>query len=560
MGVRTRSRLLVILTSLITAIAIALPLTVTASAQVSTPHAKAAQTHMTINCEYSDQCTEVQNDEEVFGDWGYVGHDEPSVLFYSNRPGSGNQMTYTFKLPTDPKPGPGNVPKPGQSFTFELGVAFWFGMAMCATESYPLQVKTCTPDSDSNIYDGQDAAHPLSLHPGTAFMEMQFYPPGWVSWPAGISCSATQWCAALNIDSLAEDPINGTVQNSTCVDNVIGSPEYVNFAFITKSGHSQAPANPVDSTLATYTPDPTQDLFMNPGDSVITSMHDTPNGLRIDIIDLTTHQAGSMTASAANGFGQVQYDPTGTSCNNIPYNFHPMYSTSSEHTRVIWAAHSYNIAFDDEIGHFEACNGPNAITPGGNCPAGNTEYDGEPSDSNDTNCYPASMSTLIQVNGCTEGSGITGFDSMPYQTLWPDGNTRLHPTSLEFTSPVTGFGHQYERVAFEANLPRIEVAGLGSGNNCNRATGQGCTLIPITDDGQPANFYPFYSIHRSRFGPCTWLFGNDVRGLTTNDFGKNNQYGSLLFLNYLVFGGGGSLVHMTDNFRQILNYNPCPAF
>jgi hypothetical protein len=517
--------------------------------------ARAAGAHMSMQCATSASCTEVQNPAEVFGEDSYVGHDEPSVLFYSSRPGSGNQMTYAFRLPTDPETGPGHVPTPGQSFEFQLNPAFWFGMAMCATASYPLQVSTCTPDSDSNIFDGQDAQHPISRHPGVAFMEMQFYPPGWVAWPPGDSCSAKQWCAALNIDSLAEDPINGTVQNATCVNNVIGSPEYVNFAFITRSGHAQAPANPVDSTLATFTPDPTQDLFMNPGDKVITSLHDTPQGLQIEISDLTTGQAGSMTTSAANGFGQVQYDPTGTSCNNLPYDFHPMYSTSSEHTRVPWAAHSYNIAFDSEIGHFQSCNGSNAITPGGACPAGNTEYDGEPSDANDQGCFPASASTLIQVNGCFESSGVTGFDSVPYQPVWPDGNTQLHPTSIQFTSPITT-GHQYERVAFEADLPRIEAPDVGG--NCNRTTGANCTLIPTTDDGQPANFYPFYSIDGHEV-PCAWLFGNDVPGHTTNDFGKNNQYGALLFLDYLIFGGGGATRHITDNFRQILGTNPCPT-
>ena len=62
-----------------------------------------------------------------------------------------------------------------------------------------------TPDSDTNIKDGTDPAAPdyIGKHAGTAFMEMQFYPPGWVSWPAGISCDATKWCAALNIDSLS---------------------------------------------------------------------------------------------------------------------------------------------------------------------------------------------------------------------------------------------------------------------------------------------------------------------------------------------------------------------
>jgi hypothetical protein len=33
---------------------------------------------------------------------GYVGHDEPSVLFKSHVPGSGNDVTYTITLPKDP--------------------------------------------------------------------------------------------------------------------------------------------------------------------------------------------------------------------------------------------------------------------------------------------------------------------------------------------------------------------------------------------------------------------------------------------------------------------------
>lgn len=546
----TRSRFLVTLMSLIAALALALPLAAT-TAPTMTAHA--APAHASIDCSQSAVCTEVHDPEEVFGAGQYVGHDEPSTLFYSNRPGSGNQMVYTLKLPTDPKPGPGNVPLAGQSFNFQLHPAFFFGMAMCDTQSYPLQVSTCKPDSDSNIFDGQDAQHPISQHPGTAFMEMQFYPPGWVAWPAGNSCDATKWCAALNIDSLSEDPVNGTTQNPTCA--AMTGLEYVNFAFITKNGHAQAPANPVQSTRATFTPDPAQDLFMNSGDTLIVSLHDTSHGLRIDIIDLTTHQSGSMTASASNSFGQVQYDPTGTSCNNIPYDFHPMYSTSSEHTRVPWAAHSYNIDFSDETGHFESCNGANPITPGGHCPAGNTEFDGEPSDANDTGCFPASSSSLIQVAGCIEGNGVSGFDSNPYHAIWPDGNTALHPTAIQFTSPVTGGVFNYQRTAFEADLPRIEAPDIGG--SCDRTTGANCTLIPITDDGQPADFYPFFSVHQTHFGPCTWLIGNDVPRLTTNDFGKNVQYGNLLFLTYLAFGGHGSTISSTNDFRQILKHNPC---
>jgi hypothetical protein len=49
-------------------------------------------------------CTEVCDSEAVFGEGKYVGHDEPSTLFYSNAPGSGNQMRYQLTLPKNPSP------------------------------------------------------------------------------------------------------------------------------------------------------------------------------------------------------------------------------------------------------------------------------------------------------------------------------------------------------------------------------------------------------------------------------------------------------------------------
>src|SRR6266516_600670 len=71
------------------------------------------------------QCTEVQDPEEVFGEGNYVGHDEPSLLFYSNKPGSCNNMRYELTLPSDP-PAPGGVPtSPAESFNFQLHPAFW---------------------------------------------------------------------------------------------------------------------------------------------------------------------------------------------------------------------------------------------------------------------------------------------------------------------------------------------------------------------------------------------------------------------------------------------------
>ena len=165
---------------------------------------------------------------------------------------------------------------------------------------------------------------------------------------------------------------------------------------------------------------------------------------------------------------------------------------------------------------------------------------------------------LVQLKGCIGTN--TGFDGVPYQPVWPDGNTQLHPTPIMFSSPLTGSGYNvnYSRVAFEADLPRIEVAQPGSSSYvCDRNTGDGCTLIPNTDDGQPAAFYPFFSI-RSVGGQCVWQLGNHIPG-SKNDFGQNAQYGTFLNLSYTAFGGGGAPTTRYNDFRYVLSKNPCNA-
>jgi hypothetical protein len=512
-------------------------------------------------------CTEINefsNGQTTNYEGLYVGHDEPALLFYSNVPGSGNHMRYRLVLPKDPPVIP-NQAGTGGTFNFQLHPAFWFGVAMCDTQSYPNPNNgvACTPDSDANIFDGSDPtkADWIGKHPGTAFMEMQFYPPGWVLWPPGNSCDPTRWCAALNIDSLSEDPNAGSVLNSTCAAAV--GVEYVNFAFITLNGEppNGAPPNPVNSTLATFTPDPTLDLFMNSGDVLIVDLHDTPHGLKIVIHDLTSGQTGSMTASAANGFGQVQYDPNGTTCNNLPYDFHPMYSTSSEHTRVPWAAHSYNVAFSDEIGHFEYCSLADTVT--GRClTASATDPTGP--DADDNFCFNATDSSLVPIGGCL-GTDVD-FDGSPYQLVWPgtlsdSGQDRqLHPRSVLFSSPTfvpTGQSEQnanYDRVGFEADLPRIEVPSLSTNNNCNRTTGAGCVNPP-----NGASFYPIFSTRNTdETEGCMWQLGGANIPGTSNTFGGTStaEYGPLLLSLYQRFGTNAP-VYRYNNFRQVLSANPC---
>jgi hypothetical protein len=515
--------------------------------------------HAHIDCAWAAaMCTEVQSrlSKRIFGH--YVGHDEPSVLFDSKIPGSGNHMSYNITLPKDPSASQPN--KVGKSYAFELSGADWLGMVMCDTQSFPEQVHSCPPDSDKNILEPSVSPK----HVGQAYMEMQFYPPGWIPWPTwqvavgSSACSATQWCAAVNIDSLSINPVTNQELNSSCQRKV--GLEYINFAFVTKNGKSTGPANPLHATTSgTYTPHPSKDLFMNPGDHLRVKFTDTKNGLKVTIHDLTTGKSGSMTASKANGFGQIKFQPKGSSCTEIPYNFHPMYSTSTPKTRVTWAAGSYNVAFDSEIGHFQFCRGPKAIPatqfgllPNGtptSCPSANKEGElnnQKPSDGDDFFCFPASEALVYKVTGCSYTN--TGFDGASYQRLWPNGNTKLHPTPFRFSSPLTGrkYNRQYGEAAIETDLPAIE-------STCDPLTGTGCRHIPITDTGKPAAFYPFYSITHTHAG-CMWQFGNSIPGQTT-DFDKNAQYGPLLALSYTA---DGTWTRIIQDFKKYLKGNPCP--
>jgi hypothetical protein len=268
-----------------------------------------------------------------------------------------------------------------------------------------------------------------------------------------------------------------------------------------------------------------------------------------------------MTASIANRFGQVKYAPDPSKeCTNIPHAFHPMYSTSSEHTRVPWAAHSYNIAFSDEIGHFEYCN---QVDSNGNCiQAGVNDPNGL--DIDDSFCFGSADSTRIQIAGCIATDD--DFDGVPYQRTWPGSlkdrnqDVRFNPRSVLFTSPLftpDGQGQDelknYSRVAFETDLPRIERPDSSSNNNCDKSTGNGCVNPPIG-----ANFYPIYSTRGDDDNNCVWQLGGPYIPGTKNTFGGNStaEYGSLLSLLYPSVTGPD---FRYNDFRKVLSNNPCQA-
>jgi hypothetical protein len=503
----------------------------------------------------SGLCTELAHNKTYEGK--YTGHDEPSLLFYSNKPGSGNSGIYYVRLPKDPKTQPTQDGTNDVTWNFELHPAFWVGMALCDSQSDPNFTNECQPDTDKNIFDNPDPTKPdfIGKHPGTAFLELQFYPPGW----NGNDCYPTTWCAAMTIDSLGVQEATGLINNNDCL-NTIGE-ETVNFAFVTFTGKSQAAADPLarfnDPTFAAGIPDPAQTISFNSGDLLVIYVRDTEAGLRADIVDLTTGVHGSMTASIANGFAHVNFDPTATACSTTPYAFHPMYSTSSEHTRVVWAAHSYNTAFSDEIGHFEWCDaiafefGPCTLA-GASDPGG---LDGDDFVCADNAGFPS----LPQVTGCEETE--FDFDGPPYLAKsWPGGtkdnddDRRLRPEPITFTSPLFVDDHgnvqNYSRVAFETDMPAIEFF---SNPMCNNLTGAGCTNPPTG-----AQFYPIFSTTEIFPGVCAWQEGGGHIPGTINNFGGTStaEYGPLLFNPYINLT---SSIVLVEDYRQILNINPCKS-
>jgi hypothetical protein len=123
-----------------------------------------------------------------------------------------------------------------------------------------------------------------------------------------------------------------------------------------------------------------------------------------------------------------------------------MYATSSEHTRVPWAAHTYNVAFSDEIGHFNYCDAQDGpFIPGllGACLSSPVENEvdatGAHNEVDDFLCLdPASsliFGSLGPLGGCLDSD--VDFDGVPYHNAWagtgpdPYGSPKFRPNEDE---------------------------------------------------------------------------------------------------------------------------------
>ena len=483
-------------------------------------------------------------DGRFFDNGHYIGHDEPDLTFLSNRPGSGNDVTWNETLPLDPMAAP-TVANPGSDVThfFELSVAPWFSMALCNPQSYPLN--PCTPNSDANAPRGNFTGG------GGSFLEVQFYPPGEAPFFDNASCDNTHWCASLHIND-AECTFNFTSCNTAC-------EEPTNFAFIQKDGVPTGPPSPQLSDLATSTPN-SETLLMSPGDQLRVHIFDAPapgggHALEVRVDDLTSGQTGFMQASAANGYMQTQF----ADCSGIPFNYEPMYSSAGKDNIVPWAAIATDISTEFEIGHatpctslsdlstplgldfitdgdpfFLTCNGPYEAADDG--AADNPEtlgFDGLGGDGfcypqGDTHSllYPPGNGSFLYGNGAPPNTmnfcldqlagGDLDFDGTSYWPDWPTGTqpTATTPGSFIESAP-SSTGHTYPQSFFQTDVALSEA-------QCESSpTIAGCTVPP----NGPGNFYPYWSSMKHG-NQCSILFGNVTTGSGVNNYGGDAQYGS----------------------------------
>ncbi len=447
----------------------------------------------------------------------YIGHDEPSVRFISGQPGSGNDITFTERLPVEPAALP-TVRHPGRdvTHTFELTIAPWFSLDVCDPQSAPQL--PCAPESDANAPNG---SYPGA---GAGFVELQFYPPGFAPFADNISCDDNHWCSALDIDSL-ECTASGSC-NPNCT-------EPVNSAFIQTNGVPTGPPSPQLSDLASFTPN-SNTLLMNPGDVITVHLFDAtiPGGHALEAreTDLTTGQTGYMIASAANGFMNTSI----SDCNGTPFNFQPEYSSARAQNIIPWGIGPYMINSEFEVGHFEPCtsvSGAATLTEGSftdtyyqNCSGPyETSAENPNLEPDDSPCYPfgdthGGTAAPNLVTGCDvflDAIGDLDYDGTPYYPDWPNSVTpdRFPSTFLQL-QPRTVGGQRYPGIQFMTDNSATQFV-----TGCDLTTGANCVLPPPG----PGNFYPYWTQARVG-GLCVWEFGNMRNGST---FGGDKQYGSV---------------------------------
>jgi hypothetical protein len=146
-------------------------------------------------------------------------------------------------------------------------------------------------------------------------------------------------------------------------------------------------------------------------------------------------------------------------------------------------------------------------------------------------------------------NGDLDFDGISYRgSSWPNGSPNV-PESVRFAGPFMASGAPYPNIQFETDAP-------GSEFQCNLRAHLHCVVPPLG-----AKFYPFWTLTNTggtsianmfEAGACIWNFGNVIPGVTTNNFGKDAEYGSPHFARF-----GGTAISAVQANPEVTG--SCPA-
>jgi len=154
-------------------------------------------------------------------------------------------MTYVMTLPKDRKTQPTRR-VPGRHVELPAAADVLFGLTLCDTESAPEFTKTCKPGSDGITWSAAiRTRQTISQHPGNALHGAPVLRAGLRAPVRGIRLHRH---SVLRGDDHRQPGLNqntGIANTKACNNFILGGEEPINWAYITRNGVSQAPANPL---------------------------------------------------------------------------------------------------------------------------------------------------------------------------------------------------------------------------------------------------------------------------------------------------------------------------
>jgi hypothetical protein len=117
-----------------------------------------------------------------------------------------------------------------------------------------------------------------------------------------------------------------------------------------------------------------------------------------------------------------------------------------------------------------------------------------------------------------------------------------------YVGPFLANGDTYPTIQFETDI-------AGSESLCDVTTGADCLAPPLG-----AKFYPYWTLtNKQKLGhdlfpahACIWNFGSGIRHVTTNNFGRDAEYGVSDVAQY-----GGTVISPVEPNPEI--NGTCPA-